>query len=160
MEYLEICENDYAAFHELANAYYREGEDANTPQDEVDAFIRFLFDKVIHHEISGCFAKEEHELIGFALWAIDTETFAFHEISGFGTILEIGLRPSYRAAGRGKEFVSFIELCLRQKNINQCYVSAYGPSQKFWGHCGYQKSGQQAKNGLPILIKELNQLSI
>ena len=27
MDYIEICENDYSAFHELANAYYREGED-------------------------------------------------------------------------------------------------------------------------------------
>ena len=37
MDYNQICEDDYRAFHELANAYYREGEDADTPQDIIDS---------------------------------------------------------------------------------------------------------------------------
>ena len=155
MEYIEICKNDYNVFHELANAYYSEGEDEKTPQDEIDAFIRFMFDKVVNNEINGFFAKEESGYIGFALWAIDTEDFAFSEIPGFGTILEIGLLPSRRASGIGKEFVSFIEMCLAGMNVKQCYVSAYGPAQKFWTHCGYIANGKKASNGLPIMIKTI-----
>ena len=156
MEYLNICESDYDVFHELANAYYREGADEKTPQDEIDAFIRFMFDKVVHDEIKGCFAKEGHKYVGFALWTIDTEDFEFSEIPGFGTILEIGITLPYRASGLGKKFVAFIEFCLRSKNIKQCYVSAYGPAKKFWTSCGYTENGHKANNRLPIMIKAID----
>lgn len=156
MEYVDIRRDDYDVFHKLANAYYREGEDEHTPQEEIDRFIRFMFDQVIHREMDGCFAVDAGKYIGFALWRVDTEDFAFSEIPGFGTILEIGLTPPYRASGRGKEFVSHIEQCLCRKNAKQCYVSAYGPAQKFWAGCGYVDSGKQAKNGLPIMIKRID----
>lgn len=156
VKYCEMCESDYAVFHELANAYYREGEDENTPQNEVDAFIRFMFDKVVSKEIKGYFTQNEGQYVGFVLWAIDTEGFAFSEIPGCGTILEIGITPAYRTSGLGKELVAFVEMCMRKENVTQCYVSAYGPAQGFWAHCGYEKNGQTASNGLPIMIKTLH----
>ncbi len=156
MDYLEIGKNDYDIFHGLANAYYREGEDEDTPQEEIDLFVHFLFDKVINQEINGYFVKVESVYIGFALWAIDTEDFAFSEMPGYGTILEIGLIPSYRSSGCGKEFVSFIENSLHRENVKQCYVSAYGPAQKFWTHCGYVENGKKASNGLPIMVKTID----
>ncbi|MGM9669862.1 MAG: GNAT family N-acetyltransferase [Faecousia sp.] len=155
MDYLEISKNDYDIFHELANAYYREGEDENTPQEEVDSFIRIMFEKVMNREIEGCFAKAESTYIGFSLWTIDTEEFEFSELPGCGTILEIGLIASYRSSGLGREFVFFIEKSLRRKNVKQCYVSAYGPAQKFWSHCGYADNGKKASNGLPIMVKTI-----
>ena len=156
MEYIEICDKNYDIFHKMANAYYREGEDKNTPQDEIDAFIQFMFDKVVNGEINGFFAKSDRGYIGFALWAIDTEEFVFREIPGCGTILEMGVIPSCRASGRGKEIVSYVEKCLNSRNVKQCYVSAYGPAQKFWAYCGYVENGQKANNGLPIMIKTIN----
>ena len=155
MDYIEICENDYSAFHELANAYYREGEDADTPQEVIDSFVRMMFDKVINNEIYGCFVKDEQKYIGFALWAIDTEDFDFSEMQGLGTILEIGLTPSYRSSGLGKNLVTYVENCLQKSRISQCYVSAYGPAQKFWTSCGYVENGSKASNGLPIMIKTI-----
>lgn len=155
VEYPAIRENDEEIFHELLNAYYREGEDENTPQEEVDAFIRLLFEKVIHHEIEGCFAKEGNAYIGFSLWAMDTGNFAFSEMPGAGTILEIGLIKPSRSSGHGKELVSFIENQLRGKNVKQCYVSAYGPAQQFWTQCGYKENGIIAGNGLPIMVKTI-----
>lgn len=156
MSFPQINQNDYELFHELANAYYREGEDADTPQAEIDSFIRFLFEKVIDREISGCFAAAGDTPIGFALWTVDSEGFAFSEIPGMGTILEIGLLPAYRASCLGKELVAFIEHNLRTRNISQCYVSAYGPAQKFWKSCGYAETGKTAKNDLPILMKTIH----
>ncbi len=155
MDYIEIGKKDYDIFHGLANAYYREGEDADTPQEEIDSFVHLLFDKVMNREISGAFVKAERAYIGFGLWAIDTEDFAFSEMPGYGTILEIGLIPSYRSSGCGKEFVSFIEKRLYQESVKQCYVSAYGPAQKFWAHCGYAENGKTASNGLPIMVKTI-----
>ena len=153
MEYIEICEDNYSAFHELVNAYYREGEDADTPQVEIDTFIRFLFDKVVKHEINGYIAKDQEACVGFALWGIDIEGFEFSEIPGYGTILEIGFIPSYRGKGNGKELVLYIERSLCKNKINNCYVSAYGPAQKFWSYCGYVENGKTASNGLPIMVK-------
>ncbi len=155
MEYIEIRENDEEIFHQLLNAYYREGEDEHTPQSEMDSFIRLLFGKVINGEINGLFAKEGTAPIGFALWAIDIEGFAFSEMPGFGTILEIGVIPSCRSAGRGKQFVRWIETCLRSQHIQHCYVSAYGPAQAFWTHCGYAENGQKASNGLAIMTRAI-----
>lgn len=156
MEYIEICENDYRAFHKLASVYYREGEDADTPQEEIDAFIRFLFDKVVNHAINGLIVKDNNAYVGFVLWGIDAEGFEFSEIPGFGTILEIGFIPSYRSNGNGKALVLYIERCLCKKNINCCYVSAYGPAQKFWSNCGYVENGKTASNGLPIMVKTIS----
>ena len=155
MDYIEIREEDYEAFHKLANAYYREGEDEDTPQAVIDSFIRLMFDKVVTNEICGCFVKHRQEYVGFALWAIDTEDFAFCQMPGFGTILEIGLVPAYRAAGQGKQLVTHIENSLRQAKITQCYVSAYGPAQRFWASCGYAENGTTASNGLPIMVKSI-----
>ena len=155
MEYVKIGEHDYRAFHGLAYSYYREGEDENTPQEIIDSFVRLMFDKVVNDEIYGCFVKDEQTYIGFALWAIDIEDFEFREMPGFGTILEIGLIPAYRSSGFGKSLVTYIENSLRKNQIAQCYVSAYGPAQKFWASCGYVENGAKAKNGLPIMIKTI-----
>ena len=155
VKYSTIGAGDYDAFHGLLNDYYRDGEDADTPQEEIDAFIRLLFDKVLSHGIEGCLVSEEDRNIGFALWGIDTEDFDFSEMPGYGTIMEIGFTGSSRASGYGKELVSYIESRLREKGIIQCYVSAYGPAQEFWTRCGYADSGKTAENGLPIMIKEL-----
>lgn len=155
MTYTEITQNDYDLFHALADGYYREGEDAATSRDEVDNFIRFLFNKVTQGEIHGFFAKEGETPAGFALWALDTEAFAFSEMPGFGTILEIGLLPQFRGCGRGREFVRFLEDCLEKAGAKRYYVCAYGPAQAFWARCGYAPSGRTAANGLPILIKHI-----
>ena len=155
MTYLEIGKSQYDAFHELANAYYREGEDENTPQAEMDAFIGFLFEMVVHEKISGCFIKEGSSIIGFALWAVDTAEFPFSQLPGFGTILEIGIIPSRRGSGLGKELVSHIEEYFRYRNVKHFYVSAYGPAQRFWSSCGYAENGQKADNGLPIMVKAI-----
>ena len=156
MEYIKICNNDYNIFHKIANAYYREGEDATTPQEEIDAFISFLFKIIINNEINGFFAKDKNTYVGFALCTIDNDSFDFSEIPGYVTILEIGLIPSYRLKGNGKRFISYLENYLSSENITNCYVSAYGPAQNFWSRCGYVKNEKIASNGLPIMVKKLN----
>ena len=155
MRYTEIPEKDYPVFHSLACAYYREGEDAETPQEELDGFIRLLFGMLTQGEIRGCFALEGEEQAGFALWASDTEDFAFSQLPGHGTILEIGLIPRFRRSGRGREFVLHLEECMKKAGLEQFYVCAYGPAQIFWQRLGYSPNGSIAENGLPILTKTI-----
>ncbi len=91
--------------------------------------------------------------IGFVLWAVDTEQLDFSEIPGMGTILEIGIGKPYRRLGIGAKLVQYAEDQLRLSGVSQCYVSAYGPAQEFWSHCGYQFTGTTAGNGLPLMTK-------
>ena len=155
MDYRPITPQDYGRFHRLAEAYYREGEDAATPQEEMDAFIRFLFEHVTAGEIRGCFAVLDGADAGFALYAADTPTFPFSQLPGYSTIVEIGLLPAYRGTGEGKALVAFLETCLRRNGITRCYVTAYGPAESFWSHCGYVRNGSTGTNGLPIMTKHI-----
>lgn len=155
MEYRDLVREDFAAFRELATGYYRDGEDANTPQEELDFFIGILFEKVMSQEIRGCLVRSEGVPVGFALWAVDSEDFDFSEMPGLGTILEIGLVSSYRSKGHGKALVAYLEDRLRQACVDACYVTAYGPAQSFWSACGYVKNGRKASNGLPVMVKTL-----
>lgn len=153
MDFGILASGDYDVFHELLNAYFREGEDTDTPQEEVDTFIRLLFHMVQQEKINCRLITTAGVKIGFVLWAIDTEELDFSEIPGMGTILEIGIGKPYRRAGVGSKIVEYVEDELRHEGICQCYVSAYAPARKFWEHCGYLPNGAKAGNGLPILIK-------
>ena len=156
MDYRDIRREDRDVFHDLMRAYYREGEDADTPQEELDAFISLLFGKVIDGEIRGCIATDAGNAVGFALWAEDTETFTFSQMPGLGTILEIGLIPSYRGSGYGKALAAHVEDWFATQWIRQCYVCAYAPARAFWERCGYVDCGRTGSNGLPILVKTIS----
>ena len=149
MDFLDIQNVSYVIFHELLNEYYREGEDAKTPQEEIDAFIQYLFDLCCSGQISGavCMGVEP---LGFILWNVDSEDSPFCNKPGFGTILEIGVRGNARGAGIGRKLVSLAEY---RMDTDRFYVCAYGPAQTFWSRLGYEYSGETAENGLPIMVK-------
>ena len=155
MEFLSLRPQDRAAFRRLAVEYYRDGEDAETPLEAITAFIDSLFELVLAGTIGGCLAVEEENAVGFALFGIDTADFPFSQMPGLGTILEIGLTPASRGAGQGKALVRSIEDRLRELGAEKCYVSAYGPAEGFWTRCGYEKTEQNAQNGLPIFVKNI-----
>ena len=155
MEFIDLHPHDRETFRHLALEYYRDGEDAKTPLDTITAFIDSLFELAMTGTISGFLAVEEATAVGFALFGLDTADFPFSQMPGLGTILEIGLTPVCRGAGYGQKMVHFIEERLRDLGATQCYVSAYGPAQTFWAHCGYEETGLTADNGLPILIKNI-----
>jgi len=72
-----------------------------------------------------------------------------------GTVMEIGVRKPYRKAGLGRTIVAYVEGKLQSRGITRCYVSAYGPAQGFWERCGYGFNGATAKNGLPVMTKDI-----
>lgn len=155
MEYEQITSEDYSLFHRLLEDYYRDGEDAQTSQNELDDFIQMLFGLILGHTIHGGFIKKDGLPAGFVLWALDTSALPFSEIPGAGTILEIGILPEFRQSGLGSQIVLYVEKQLISMGISQCYVSAYGPAQGFWTKSGYASHGTTASNGLPIMVKQL-----
>ena len=146
MNYVQIANIQYPLFHKLMEAYYREGEDAETPQEEIDGFISFLYDLCLQGRIHGCVAWDG-EPVGFALWNVDSPEGVFCQKPGFGTILEIGVSKGFRGNGFGSKLVKF---ALSQMTVSEYYVCAYGPAEAFWKKCGFHDSGSIAENGLKI----------
>lgn len=144
-----IAEDNWDEFHRLLTDYYRDGEDAQTPQEELDAFIELLFDLSQKSTISGCIAYEKIA-IGFALWGMDTVDFPFSNKLGYGTILEIGIIPSMRGTGLGRRLVEYAENAMA---CEKYYVCAYGPAEKFWKKCNYWDTGEIGENGLKVFEK-------
>ena len=149
MEFLDIQDVSYDIFHGLLNEYYREGEDADTPQAEIEAFIKYLHELCHSGKISGAVCVDEKP-VGFVLWNLDVADGAFSNKPGFGTILEIGVSGSARKAGIGRKLV---ELAESRMDTDRFYICAYGQAQDFWSRCGYAPSGETAENGLPIMTK-------
>lgn len=149
LKFVDVRDSDYEEFHNLLNDYYRDGADANTPQSEIDGFIRYLFDLCHEQKICGCIAREVNP-VGFVLWSIDSADGAFSQKPGFGTILEIGVRGDSQGKGIGGLLVEYAQF---RMNMDQYYVCAYGPAEAFWAKCGYSFSGETAENGLKIMIK-------
>ncbi len=153
MEYKKLRKNDYPIFCELLTAYYRDGEDADTEQAVLDSFIKDLFDMVMDGKIEGCILQQNDAAIGFVLWMIDTPDGVFSEIPGYGTFLEIGICPSFRGNGYGRQTVSHIEQQMKQAGVWHFYVSVYPLADGFWTKCGYVKTSDTASNGLNIYKK-------
>ena len=141
---------NYDTFHSLMVPYYREGEDAETPQEELDAFIGYLYSLVRDGTVSGCVAYDEKP-VGICLWWIDSEELPFSNKPGWGTILEMGLVPASRGKGKGREMA---EYALSQMDVSDFYVCAYGSAEAFWKKCGYEDMGEIASNGLKLLVQE------
>lgn len=149
MEFLAITEDTRDAFCRLLTDYYRDGEDAQTPQAELDGFIGLLFDLCRKNTISGCIAYER-EPVGFVLWGMDTAEFPFSNMPGYGTILEIGVIHAVRGTGLGRRLAELAENAMA---CERYYVCAYGPAERFWQSCGYRDRGGIAENGLKLLVK-------
>lgn len=153
IEYKKLHRDDYPVFRELLTAYYRDGEDADTEQAVLDAFIRDLFTMVMDGRIEGCMLRLDEAVIGFSLWMIDTPDGVFSEIPGYGTFLEIGISPSFRGKGYGYQTVTHIEQQMKQSGVEHFYVSVYPLADVFWTKCGYVKTEDTASNGLLIYKK-------
>ena len=148
-----ITNENRASFEALMIKYYREGEDADTPIETIKDFIDSLYQMIGSGCIDGAMVNHDGQYEGFCLWMKDDPQSAFSEIPGYGTILEIGVRPQFRKKGLGREIVRYAEMQMRETGVESFYVSAYGPAETFWESCGYQKTERVAQNGLPVFVK-------
>ncbi len=142
---------EVAALHDLLLAYYREGEDADTPEAELEDFISYLQGLLDEGVLLGFVVFREEKPIAFMLYTLDREGFPFSEKPGYGTICEIGVIPEARHTGLGRELAHMAEAMFTE----HFYVCAHPDAQGFWRKCGYEPSGETAANGLPILTKHV-----
>ena len=154
MQFENVCLEKEAAFRTFMTAYYREAEDADTPQEVLAEFIEKLLDLLRTGDISGALLQAGETTLGAVLWMVDQAGGPFSVRPGWGTILEFGVNPAYRKQGVGRQAAAYAEDRMREAGVQNFYVSAYGPAQGFWTHLGYADSGELAPNGLPVLVKE------
>lgn len=153
MQFENVCPEREAAFRTFMTAYYREAEDADTPQEVLAEFIEKLLDLLRTGDISGALLQAGETTLGAVLWMVDQAGGPFSVQPGWGTILEFGVNPAYRKQGLGRQAAAYAEDRMREAGVQNFYVSAYGPAQGFWTHLGYAVSGELAPNGLPVLVK-------
>lgn len=149
MKTVPVTKEQFPVFHRLLTDYYRDGEDAQTPQEELDGFIEMLFELCTEGAVSGCIAYEK-DALGFVIYGLDTKDFPFSNKPGCGTILEIGVVPSARGSGLGRILAKYAEEAM---DCEKYYVCAYGPAESFWKKCSYRDTGEIASNGLKIFEK-------
>ena len=154
-EFKDINQENFKLFHDFMNDYYRDGEDADTSQDEIDRFIKKLFDLIQEKLMFGVLSYYNNIFIGIVIWMKDSRNQDFSVMPGYGTIAEIGIIPSMRKKGLGCVLVDYAEKELIKLNIKGIYVTAYGPALNFWKKQGYMQSEEVTSKGLPILIKYL-----
>ena len=106
MKTVPVTKEQFPVFHRLLTDYYRDGEDAQTPQEELDGFIEMLFELCTEGAVSGCIAYEK-DALGFVIYGLDTKDFPFSNKPGCGTILEIGVVPSARGSGLGRMLAKY-----------------------------------------------------
>ena len=153
MDFLPALEAENA-LSSLLNVYYREGEDADTPQETLDAFITYLRELLSKHLMNGLVAFEHDTPIGFVLYAVDADGYPFSERPGMGTIAEISVVPAYREHGLGRRLVQQAEAALCS-SVTHLYVCAHRSAIGFWHACGYLPTEDIASNGLALYIKQL-----
>ena len=138
----------------MLTAYYREGEDADTPEAELEDFISLLLGLLEDGVLCGELLFKEHIPAGFVLFAMDAADYPFSECPGLGTIAEIGVVPSFRRQGCGRMLAAKAEEALR-KQTQEAYVCVHPSAEAFWRSCGYRPTGRTGGNDLPLFIKPL-----
>ena len=107
--------------------------------------------KDMHFEI----AFYNHTAIGIAMFAIDLGTVCGLLERGYGTVMELYIRPEYRRMGFGKEFWCHIEETLCNDGASRFYVTPDSVTGiPFWTHLGFKDSGfVDPDSKVPIYVK-------
>ena len=80
--------------------------------------------------------------IGIAMFAIDSGTVHGLLKSGYGTVLELYIKPEYRRMGLGKDFFHHIEATLYDDGASNLYVTPdIVTGAPFWQSMGFIDSG-------------------
>ena len=155
LEYINIDTSNYEIMLCQMTDYYRNAEDADTPQQEIEDFIHMLFDMIQLGSIRGKLLYYDNVAVGFVLWGIDKEDDMFCEMPGYGTILEICVNEDCRMNGIGTAAVNYAEADMLNNGAKGLYVLAHPDAQGFWQRLGYIDSGNIGGNKLPVCIKAI-----
>ncbi len=137
----------YEAAKSLWLPFSRELDEHEGIEETYDVIINDLTRRIniqgsrptMHFEL----AFEGSELIGIAMFAIDTGTVYGLLESGYGVITGFYIRPEYRRKGYGNEFFQHIESILKKDGAPKIYLTPDGVTgEPFWTSRGFENSGK------------------
>lgn len=91
------------------------------------------------------------EVIGMAVYQIDSRESDWCEREGWGCIREFFIQPNYRGMGYGRRLADYAERELREK-AERLYLTA-DSAVGFWRACGYEKTDGRNENGTYTMTK-------
>ncbi|HBN85189.1 MAG TPA: hypothetical protein DDZ89_15250, partial [Clostridiales bacterium] len=80
------------------------------------------------------------DVIGFAIYQIDTPESDWCKRPGWGFIREFYIDDAYRRNGYGKHLINVIERDLLSRHVEQIYLTS-DDAVSFWEKCGYSDEG-------------------
>lgn len=107
----------------------------------------------MHFEI----AFLDDQLVGIAMFAIDTGTVYGLLEAGYGTVMGFFIKPEHRRKGYGKEFFFHVEEVLKKDGTSKIYLTPDGVTgEPFWREMGFIDSGKiDPDNKMSIYIKDI-----
>ena len=99
--------------------------------------------------------EENKQLIGFAIYQIDTPQSDWCKKEGWGFVRELYIQKDYRKQGYGYKLVKNIERRLINENVKDIYLNA-DDAIIFWNKCNYINTNEVDSDGMYTLIKNVH----
>ena len=143
-------------FKKMLITYFNDDMKCNWSSEFIEDKILRLFEEKWSKEILYIDLLEENkQIIGFAIYQIDTPQSDWCKKEGWGFIREVYIQKDYRKQDYGYELVKNIEWCLKSKKVKDIYLNA-DDAIAFWNKCGYINTNEVNVDGMYILIKKVH----
>ena len=142
-------------FLKMLITYFNDDMKCNWSSEFIEDKIFGLFEekwskKIIYIDV----LEENKQLIGFAIYQIDTPQSDWCKKEGWGFVRELYIQKGYRQQGYGFKLVKNIERCLINKNVKDIYLNA-DDAIIFWNKCNYISTNEVDADGMYTLIKNV-----
>ncbi len=102
--------------------------------------------------------EEDNQLVGFAIYQIDTPQSDWCKKQGWGFIREVYVQKEYRGLGYGYKLAKEVEQVFCEKNIKDVYLKT-DDAILFWEKCNYVDIGEVDEEGMHTLTKKISAMS-
>lgn len=141
MEIKPYVDMDYESFIEMFNSYFLCDLEMTLTESKVGEICTKIVDSVKNQIVYLDLIKIHNESIGFIIYQIDSPKSDWCQFEGYGFIRELYVRKERRSQGLGKLLVIHVERSLRNKDVEQIYLTS-DKSGDFWTNCGYKISSE------------------
>ena len=143
-------------FLKMLITYFNDDMKFNWSSEFIEGKILGLLEEKRSKEILYIDVLEENkQLIGFAIYQIDTPQSDWCKKEGWGFVRELYIQKDYRKQGYGYKLVRNMERCLINKNVKDIYLNA-DDAIIFWNKCNYINTNEVDADGMYTLIKNVH----
>ncbi|MCQ4921583.1 GNAT family N-acetyltransferase [Tissierella carlieri] len=148
-------ECDYESFVNMFNSYFLHDFQIKLQYSKIEQICLDIIERVKKQVVFLDLMKINNKSIGFIVYQIDSSQSDWCQKEGFGFIREVYVNKELRNKGLGRLLVAHVEQTLKDKNIEQIYLTSDN-NATFWNQCGYTITHEVGyRNEDPIYIKKL-----